>query len=428
MTVIDLGERRDTPAPADPGPGRSLRRWAPALVALLCLVAPAAAAPWPTQPTGATIPASPDAYVLAVGGLLLVVDRSGPGAVPDADPVPRLAAHRLPSGRPLWRVPMPGTGDLSQAVRVGDLMVIETVRAQTLSEVVGLSVGDGGVRWRGEGWLDGVTPAGHLLVWGRDASGTSVLRSVDVVGGAVRWTQRLAVEDVHQPRRAPRVSLLAVLAGGRLELRDPDTGAVLRATAVPATTGRPRVLMVTEELVLLSDGLGALTGYETATLRQRWSMPRGPADKPDAFDCGLLICVEDGSSGIRLLDPATGTMRWQTEDVALLGSVGSRMLAVRRNFGGVAEHVLLDAATGRPVRELGRWQVDGGMRSADETTVRRRQRDGRLLVGRIDERGEGVRVLAALRGVVGECGALGSVVVCRRDGGAFGVWELPDAR
>ena len=59
--------------------------------------------------------------------------------------------------------------------------------------------------------------------------------------------------------------------------------------------------------------------------------------------------------------------------------------------------------------------------------MRRRQRDGRILIGRIDERGEGVRVLAALRGVVGECGSLGSFVVCRRDGGAFGVWELPDA-
>ncbi|MER7420153.1 PQQ-binding-like beta-propeller repeat protein [Micromonospora peucetia] len=425
MTVIDLGERRDTPAPAGPGPRRSLRRWAPALVALLCLVAPSAAAPWPTAPAGATIPASPYAIVLAVGDLLLVADQ--PGAVPDADPVLRLAAHRLPSGAPLWRVPMPGRGQAYQAVPVGDLVVLAMAGVATPAEVVGLSVRDGGVRWRVQGQLDGATPAGHLLVWGLDASGASVLRSVDPADGAVRWSQRLAVEDVHRSRRSPRVSLLTVLTGGRLELRDPDTGAVLRATAVPATAGRPMVLMVTEELVLLSDGLGALTSYEIATLRRRWSVPRGPADQPSAFDCGIRICVDDGSAATRLLDPATGSISGRADGWILLNHVRNWIMAMRRPLGPTAQLVLLDGATGHPVRQLGRWQPLSGTLWSDRTTVRQRQRDGRVLVGRIDERGAGVRVLAALRGVVGECGSLDSFVVCRRDGGAFGVWELPDA-
>lgn len=188
MTVIDLGERRDVDGAADPGPGRFLRRWSPALVALLCLATSAAAAPWPAQPPGTTVPAGPDASALFVDGVLLVAEPSGPGAVPDGDPVSRLAAHRLPSGRPLWRVPLPAPGRVFHAVLVGDLL------------------------------------------------------------------------------------------------------------------------------------------------------------------------------------------------------------------------------------------------SADGTTLHRRQRDGRYLVGRIDERGEGVRVLAALRGVVGECGTHGSYVACRREGGGFGVWELPGDR
>ncbi|MEU9506681.1 PQQ-binding-like beta-propeller repeat protein [Micromonospora sp. NPDC048170] len=426
MTVIDLGERRDTPAPADPGPRRFLRRWAPALVVLLCLVAPTAAAPWPTQPPVATVPAGPDVQVLPFGDVLLVAD--GPESA--AGPTPLLAAYQLPTGRPLWRVPLPGPGRAYQAVRVGDLVVLGVmVGAQSPSEVVGLSAADGGVRWRVEGRLHGTTPAGHLLVWGVDASGVSVLRSLDPAGGAARWSQRLAAEDVHAVRRDLRVSLLAVLAGGQLELRDPDTGAVLRGTSVPASAGRPRVLDATAELVLLSDGLGALTAYETATLRRRWSLPPGPADQPDAADCGPLICVDDGSPATRLLDPVTGETRWRSDIGPLLGPVGNRMLAVRSASGILREHVLLDAATGQPVRNLGRWQVASDILVlSDATFVSRRQRDGRVLVGRIDERGDGVQVLAALHGVVGVCGVFRSFVLCRREGGALGVWELPDAR
>ncbi|MEH0975139.1 PQQ-binding-like beta-propeller repeat protein [Micromonospora sp. CPCC 205546] len=427
MTVIDLGERRDPGASTAPAPGRSLRRWAPALVALLCLVAPAAAAPWPTQPPAVTVAAAPDASVLPVDGVLLVVDPPAPDAVPDGDPVPRLAAHRLPSGRPLWRVPMPAPGRVFQAVRVGDLLAVGLAGDRTAPQVVGLSLGDGGVRWRAEGQLGGATPAGRLLVWGFNGAGASVLRSVDPAGGAVRWSQPLAFEDALLSRRDQRVRLLTVLTGGRLEVRDPDTGAVRAAAAV---SGRSRVLTITEELVLLTDDSGALSGYEIPALRRRWSVPRGPADQPDVFDCGVLICVDDGSPAIRLLDPATGIVRWQTGN-ATLGPVAveGRLLAVRRSSGGAAEHVLLDAATGRPVRQLGRWRTGApGMPSTDGTTVYRRQRDGRYLVGRIDERGEGVRVLAALRGVVGECGAHGSSVVCRHEGGGIGVWELPGDR
>ncbi|MEH1101056.1 outer membrane protein assembly factor BamB family protein [Micromonospora sp. CPCC 205561] len=424
MAVIDLGERRDTATPAGPGPGRLLRRRAPALVALLCLLAPAAAAPRPAQPPGVTIPVGPEANVLLVGDVLLVAGPSGPDAVPGEDPVPRLTAHRLPSGRPLWRVPMPAPGQVLHTARVGDLMVLGLAGERTASWVVGLSVRDGGTRWRIEGRPGGVTPAGNLLVWGFDAAGASVLLAVDPADGAVRWSRPLAEEDVRLSRRDERVHLLTVLAGGRLELRDPDTGAVRAATAVP---GRPRVLTVTRELVLLADGAGGLSGYEIPALRRRWSVPGGPADQPDAFDCGVLICLEDGSPAVRLLGPGTGADRWRLGNGAVLGSLGGRLLAARRASGGVAEHVLLDAATGRPVRQLGRWQVGAPVTvSADGSVVRRRLRDGRLLVGRVDERGEGVRVLAVLRGVAGGCGVHGAFVVCRREGGGLGVWELPD--
>ena len=424
MTVIDLGERRDTPAPADPGSRRFLRRWAPALVALLCLVAPTAAAPWPTQPTGTTIPANLDAHLLPVADLLLVADQTGPGA----DPAPRLVAHRLPSGRPLWRVPVPGPGTPFRAVRHGDLLVLGLVGEQTEEQqVVGLSAADGGVRWRMDGLLRGLTPAGNLLVWRLAETGPPILLSIDAASGAVRWSRQLSVETVRESRRDARVSLLAVLDGGRLELRDPDTGAVVRAAALPVAATPPEVLALTDDLVVLSDGPGGVAAYEVATLRRRWTLSRGPADRVDVSDCGAALCLDDGSPGPRLLDPATGSTRWRADGWTLLESVGNWLLALSDVTGPIDELALLDALTGRPVRHLGRWQPLSGARWGDGSIVRRRQRDGRVLFGRLDDRGEGVRVLAALRGAVGECDMHGVFLVCRRDGGA-GVWELPDAR
>ncbi|MFG3419187.1 PQQ-binding-like beta-propeller repeat protein [Micromonospora sp. NPDC049460] len=426
MTVIDLGERREVPPPAGPGPGRAVRRWAPALVALLCLAVLTAAAPQAAHPPGAVVPARPDADVVVAGDLLLVVDRTGPGVAPGPGPAPRVAAHQLPSGRPLWHLPLTGPVSPFPVVRVGDVVVLGMPEEPAGPQVVGLAAADGAVRWRVDGRLDGATPAGNLLVWGTAGTrpGAPVLRSVDAASGAVRWTRRLPPGALHWSTRDGRVTLLTVLDGGRLELRDPDSGDVLHAAALPAAAGPPEVLGVTDDVVLVSEGPAVLSAYDTAALRRRWSVPRGPSARPYAFGCGVVICVGDGGR-LRLLDPATGSARWRADDWPLLTPVGDRLLAAGYPRGGAAEHVLLDAATGRPVRELGRWQLGDLAPWEDPAVLHRRQRDGRVLVARLDERGDGIRVLAALHGVVGACGAYGSLVLCRREGGAYGVWELP---
>ncbi|MEU4641383.1 PQQ-binding-like beta-propeller repeat protein [Micromonospora sp. NPDC023814] len=427
MTVIDLGERRDVPPPVDPGPGRTVRRWVPALVALLCLAVLTAAAPRPAPPPGAVIPARPDADVAVAGDLLLVVDRTGPDAASGPGPAPRVAAYQLPSGRPLWQLPLTGPVSPVPVVRVGDVVVLVMPEEPAGPQVVGLAAADGAVRWRVDGQLYGATPAGNLLVWGVAGAGpgTPALRSVEAATGTVRWALRLSPEALHWSARDGRVTLLTVLDGRRLELRDPDSGALRHAAALPATAEPPEVLGVTDDLVLVSEGPGVLSAYDTAALRRRWSVPRGPSARAYAFGCGVVICVEDGGRGMRLLDPATGSARWRADDWPLLTPLGDRLLAAGYPRGGVAEHVLLDAATGRPVRELGRWQLGDLAPWKDRAILHRRQRDGRVLIARLDGRGDGVRVLAALHGVVGACGAYGSFVLCRREGGAYGVWELP---
>ncbi|MER7332295.1 MULTISPECIES: PQQ-binding-like beta-propeller repeat protein [unclassified Micromonospora] len=426
MTVIDLGERRDVPPPADPRPGRAVRPWAPALVALLCLAVLTAAAPRPAQPPGAVIPARPDADVAVAGDLLLVVDSTGPGAASGPGPERRVAAHHLPSGRPLWHLPLAGPVSPFPA-RVGDVVALTMPEGETGTQVVGLAAADGAVRWRVDGQLYGATPAGNLLVWGVTGAGPGApeLRSVDAATGTARWALRLPLETLHRSTRDGRVTLLTVLDGGRLELRDPDSGDLRHAAALPATAEPPEVLGVTDDLVLVSEGPGVLSAYDTAALRRRWSVPRGPSARAYAFGCGVVICVEDGGRGLRLLDPATGSARWRADDWPLLTPVGDRLLAAGYPHGGVADHALLDAATGRPVRELGRWQLGDLALWEDRATLHRRQRDGRVLIGRLDERGDGVRVVAALHGVVGTCGSYGSLVICRREGGAYGVWDLP---
>lgn len=429
MTVIDLGERWDAPVSADPGRGRVVRRWGPALLVLLCLAVLAGGAPLPAPAVGVTVPARPEARAVPLGDLLLVIDQAGPDRPPGADPPRGVAAHRLPTGRPLWRIPLPPSVETLSAVRVGDLVLLGVVGGQHAAplQVVALRAADGAERWRVAGRLLGATPAGHPLVltFPEAGPGAGMLRMLDSATGAARWSVPVSLEAVSSRERAGRVDLLAVLDGRRLELRDPETGRLLRAVDLPGA-GAPRVLGVTDDLVLLFEGSGIVAGYETATLRLRWRLPRGPADKPDGYPCGTMICLDDGGSGLLVLDPATGRTRWRADRGTWLVPVGHRLVAARGTFGGPGDLSVLDAVTGRPVRSLGRWQFGPGWVEDGRPTVHRRQRDGRVLVARIDPATGDLRVLAALHDVVGECDTHRSVIVCRREGGAFGIWELRD--
>ncbi|MEU5940895.1 hypothetical protein ABZ807_17265 [Micromonospora sp. NPDC047548] len=131
----------------------------------------------------------------------------------------------------------------------------------------------------------------------------------------------------------------------RVELRDPDSGRLLRTMALPPPAAdQPWRTQFVGDLLLIRDGGRMVTAYAVGSLSRRWSRPLDPTEEPGLFRCGDFVCLQEESGGLGVLDPMTGRTRWQA--------------------------------------------------------------------------------IGALPGVVGECQAPGSVLVCRRDGGAFGVWRL----
>ena len=90
--------------------------------------------------------------------------------------------------------------------------------------------------------------------------------------------------------------LLTSQPSGRLTRYDPATGGVL--AAAETGRGRPRIVTVVDDLVMITDPAG-VAAYELETLRERWRL--------DAVDgwaaaCGTLVCAYGDA-------PCTGWIR-----------------------------------------------------------------------------------------------------------------------
>ncbi|MEV6799195.1 PQQ-binding-like beta-propeller repeat protein [Micromonospora rifamycinica] len=424
MTVIDLGEvgHPDEPAPRPPRrprAGRAVGRPVPlVLVGLFLLLTVAGAAPGPTRLVAVPVPDVPEPSHLVVGDLLVLAD---PSALAPAGSR-QLIAVDLADGRIRWQASLSPRHQLLVLDQVGDDVAITTDPGGEPVSMV-LEHTDGRVRWRQPGRAVPTRDGGLLL---EDVHvDRAVVRGVDPATGAVRWTVSTGAATVgHRTGVRGVEELVLVTSAGRAEAYDVGTGVRRLDFPVPPARGDHHHLAQPVGDLLLVDGEpDRVAAYDLGSGRRRWDTAHPGSGSGYAYACGDALCL-DAPSGTRVLDPATGRLRWSADRWTPVGSVGDRLVGGNVD-GGRPRLALLDAATGRPVAELGPWELVYRWQVSAPLFAIRPAAGGRQLLAELDPADGTARVRDVLPGRWDTCGQRQGVLVCWRQRDTLGVWRLP---
>ncbi|MFB9239857.1 PQQ-binding-like beta-propeller repeat protein [Plantactinospora siamensis] len=430
MATIELGELTPDRPELLPGAPGGWPRW-PAVLAVLALMAAlAGSGPDPRGLPGTDVAAPVGALVVLGGDRLFVADPSVED--PSRPRTSRLTVYRLPDGRKLTEQPLalPPLGPPDLVGRVGDMLLFTSWQSDP-QQVFALDAATGALRWRQPARPAGITTAGHVLLappGPAEQPAPSRLWSVDAVTGAQQWSVDLPGGTMASGRSDPlteRVSLLVHwLPTGRLVLLDPDSGRQVGARDVPPPTPDGE-LSVAAGLVLVGTPDGVTTAYGLDGLDRRWRRTGLVGRQSEWTDCAGLLCLADQQ--LEALDPATGLTRWRQRPSRLAFHNGNALLVVDqdgRDPTGTFPVAVLDRDTGHVRAELGRWALVGTSGDGRRVYGVRYGHDGVSLVAVLDPIGATVRVLGALRDLVGSCQARWDLLICLRTDSRLGIWRL----
>ncbi|MET8530147.1 PQQ-binding-like beta-propeller repeat protein [Micromonospora sp. NPDC005172] len=424
--VIDLGELRQGPdldtarLPRPPAArGRPLRG---VLVLVLVLVGLAGSVPL-TPREMVTLPAANNADAILFDDMIFLVEQLG------ATGQRTLTATRLPDGEQAWRTSLPVEGRYWGVARQGGTLLAvgyESGADHSGTITIALDPETGAYLWQQPG-RPVALPDGGILLWSGEDEAAGALRAVDACCGTVRWQASVEAGADLTPRDGERwVDRLVLLRGnGQVEVRDTTTGTVLTRAHLPAPRGEtPRVLHVVDDLLVTIDGSpSVISAYGLDHLDRRWQIPAVGETYVSA--CGVLLCLQSQSGGMRTIDAATGEPRWADDRWGWVWPYADRLLATAVSSAGPGfeDLVVLDPPTGRVLARLGRWEIV--RYDVDKPLIGVRPHpDGGLVVAELDVRGGTVRVLDVLPDASGDCRAATGWLLCRRQDAAFGVWRL----
>jgi hypothetical protein len=457
IAVIDLGElpsgQASHDAPARPWPRV---RWAlVALVSGLVLATVGGGVPAPRPLPMALLDVPTMSRVQAIEDRVFVIDSLQPGERTDDR---MIAAYRLMGLQPLWRVDVPVSGEVAAITLVRDTLVLAgdpgTANAQPDGpaaveppDSVGLDVATGAVRWRARGFFEAITGSGRLLLTsppansasapaGPQPSGASIaVHVVEAETGRVvaSYTRPADALTFHRYEGEPRyegerLTLLgALLPSGHVELRDPDTGRILRSGQIGPATGTDglRYAETVGDLLMVRDGT-RVTAYGLDRLDRRWTITLEAGQDGGVIWCGDVLCLYGGNSqGISALEPQTGRVKWSNPSWPSVLPVGERLIAVESDPQRDGQRLaVIDPETGHELRDLGEWQAlhwntPGG------PVLGLRYDFTRAVVARLDAE-PGPQILAVVHDVTRECWTNPPMLACRRTDNRLGIWVLPD--
>jgi hypothetical protein len=260
--------------------------------------------------------------------------------------------------------------------------------------------------------------------------GGVVWSGVDLTTGASRWTIRqprhgIATLAGYDPAGFPRW-LVTSTADGQIEVLDTISGAVLsRITAPLGVRAADADVPIWTAADLLLVGGDGTTAFALPRLERRWRIDSSFAGRWVQPDCAGVICSLSWSGGMRVLDPATGALRWADDRWNNADEAGPYLLVSDTTPQVQRPVTVVDAGTGEDHGAFGPWQPDGAA-AADGTVIGLQEQlaDGIVWFARLDPATTRVRVLGAATEVAGDCGVTAVALICRRLDAGVGIWRL----
>jgi hypothetical protein len=396
--VIDLDAPRAEPAEPVRRPGRAARLL---LVAAMVAATGASAAPRTGPRLLATVPVA-DTGNFAVGAGTLVVQPPTGGS--------EVTAWNLADGRLRWTATLPvPVFEPTLAEAQGVVLVRSTEPATTA-----LDLRSGAELWTRPGEPRLVTGGNVVLTDAGPSLAEPVhVQVADVRTGQTRWQATLAQgADVSAAREGDHVHVVE-LGRPRVTLAAADGRELFRTPA----EGLIGILGPTLVFADRRSSATVLRGYLDG--RQAWTA-EVPAIIAHGRPCGAYLCAMGGDEMLAV-DPADGTVRWSMRDVLPeRAAAGPDRLLVRTSLTGES-WVLLDAGTGRTVRDLGAGAWPAG--SAD---LFLRRGEPRPTLVRIDPATGTGRILGPVDTALGlTCQVRADRLICPASMDTVAVWSVP---
>ncbi len=352
--LIELGEERPGPVPARRPPHR-LPRWPVLAGVVLALLLGGAAAPG-----RALVPLFRVPYAV-VGSYALGTDTlyAATGT--------RISAYGLPSGTHRWDATAPfPTQSLWTA---GDVVLGMVGGSGPQLGTVAFDAGTGRRLWDEPAQAVDVVGGTAVLETVGD-QGPTGLHGVDLRTGRTVWTgPRIPDTWPILPNRDAGAAGRMVFwvpdaAGGTTRVVSEATGQLLTSARLPigAVGGLAgtSALTIADGLLIVAwpEGRGTrITAYRLDDLGRRWQILVDSTGY-GAVDCGPVLCLY-GYNQLTGLDPATGAVRWQTNEwIDAEPLPGGRVLLSSSRQG--SDRLLADATTLRTIATMTPWEAVGG--------------------------------------------------------------------
>ncbi|MEV6595413.1 PQQ-binding-like beta-propeller repeat protein [Actinoplanes sp. NPDC051346] len=350
---------------------------------------------------------------------------------------PQLRAWSLDPMRELWNSPGP-SGDENRPYRIDraatNVVVVKNGPAQTY-----LDARTGAVRWRSPiavQELDGRTgliveerfrpgteydpdsgEPGPLYGLGGDVLHTepalsSTLAGVDLANGRRLWTAEERGSVSAQWAGAPHRAIV-VLTAGRLVLRSPTTGEVVREQTVPPVNGRlPEWMDLAGDVALVRYGAfgegGRVAAYALDTLAPLWQQ-----DHPDPLggpgNCVGMPCLTNGAD-LNVLDQRTGAKLWRAGTDDTLFAFGDRSVLETRLMTRPTR--TSDRRTGRTQVELTTWETHTVLPDGKAYLLTKQEPNNDTVVGILRAGAGAVQPLGRIAGGAGGCQPDATYVAC----------------